>query len=478
MVGTSSKLPNGTILGDRYTIIKQIGQGGFGRTYLAEDSHRYREQCVLKEFAPLVESDADQQKAEELFEREAGILYRLKHDRIPQFKALLRTKVDRKRFLFLVQEYIEGETYYDLLQEGKKFSELEIINLLQEILPVLAYIHQENLIHRDISPDNLICRRADGKPVLIDFGCVKLAANAVSRSQGYSVTLIGKKGYAPEEQMRSGSAFPSSDLYALAATAIVLLTGKSPNSLYDAHQGKWQWEQEVNVSSHLAKVLNKMLAYNPRDRYHTALEVAQVLISDRASLVNVYISRIKTLIVAPKNRFLERNKTEASYIEKEPTQRNTLQIKPQIKSKIQQNISRIKTQTIAKSQIISRQVSQLPVVRHIRPWQWVTIVIAAAILPGIITFSAIQNLGKIISFFNVSAQISSVKERNQQQEIYQRVQALNIDPGAFFAQVDREFYRQYPEMKGVTLTDTTEHRQYRRFWYQIAENLLRQEEKN
>jgi serine/threonine protein kinase len=488
MVETSSKLPNGIILGDRYVIIKQIGQGGFGRTYLAEDTHRYREKCVLKEFAPLVETEADLQKAEELFEREAGILYQLKHDRIPQFKALLRTQVNRKQLLFLVQEYIEGKTYYDLLHESGKFSEAEVTNLIIELLPVLDYIHQENLIHRDISPDNLIYRRADNKPVLIDFGCVKLAANAVSRSQGFSVTLIGKKGYAPEEQMRSGSAFPNSEFYALAATVVVLLTGKTPDSLYDSYQGKWLWEQETKVSSHLAQVINKMLAYNPRDRYQNTVEIAEAFNSYHPSLVNVCISRIKTLVVAPKKRFSDRNYSanngqsrlqlhqnhrQISYLESKPTQQFTRQIQ-----KVQSQISQVKTQAIAVSKNVSKavssQVKKLPYARQIRPWQWSAIAISVLIIPGIITFYAIQNLEKIVSFFKIPSHLIALQERHQQQNIYQRVQALNMNSGVFFAQVDREFYRQYPEMKNVALTDKVEHHQYRQIWYQIAEKLLLQ----
>lgn len=480
MVGIFSTLPKDYRLGDRYIIIKQIGQGGFGRTYLAEDTQRYHEKCVLKEFSPLLEGDADLQKAEELFEREAGILYQLKHDRIPQFKALLRTRVNDKKALFLVQEYIQGDTYYDLLKDSGKFSESEVIELMSELLPVLEYIHEQNLIHRDISPDNLIYRRSDRKPVLIDFGCVKQAANAVSRSQGHLITLIGKKGYAPEEQLRNGSSYPCSDLYSLAATAIVLLTNKSPEQLYDAHRGIWQWEREVKVSSSLAKVLNKMLAYHPRDRYQSASEIANVLNSQQGTLVNSLISRIRTLIVAPKNNFADNERKE--------TERFT-----PITSKINTNITRLKTRAISLSRSVSRQVDRVPYVRHIRPWQWMTIVAAAAIIPGIITFSAIFNIGNIVSLSSIRniliktiyvvrrkiklPSISIGSETSQQQDIYQRVRALNINSGLFFERVDREFYRQYPEIKGVALTNSAEHRRYRRRWYQIAEELLSQIEK-
>ena len=427
----------------------------------------------LKEFAPLVENDRNLKKAEELFEREAGILYKLEHDCIPRFKALLRTEIGRKKSLFLIQEYIPGETYYELLQERGKFSESEVIELITELLPVLEYIHSQNLIHRDISPDNLIYRQEDKKPVLIDFGCVKLAANAVSRSQGYLITLIGKKGYAPEEQMRNGSAFPSSDLYALAATAVVLLTGKSPDRLYDTHQGKWQWEREIKVSPHLTKVLNKMLAYKPSDRYQSASEVALVLNNNQNSLVNACISRIKTLLVAPKNNISDENKTTDE-------QQVSSQFTQQFTNRFQSNISHITTKAITLSRTVSNsvstQVNKIPYVRHLRPWQWGAILLATATIPGLLTFFTTQKV--LFPSFDKSTPSLTAKEQNKQQKINQRVRALNLNSGVFFQSVDREFYDRYPELRNVTLTDSVEHRQYRQIWYQIAEDKLRKIERN
>ena len=500
MVGITTKLPKGIVLGDRYRVVAQIGQGGFGRTYLAEDTHRYDEKCVLKEFAPLVENERNLWKAEELFEREAGILYKLKHEQIPQFKALLRTIIDGKKLLFLVQEHIAGKTYYELAKKQGKFSESEIINLIVELSPVLEYIHQQNLIHRDISPDNLICRQTDGKPVLIDFGCVKLAANAVSRSRGNLITLIGKKGYAPEEQIRNGKAYPSSDLYALAATAIVLLTGKPPDVLYDTHQGRWQWE-EVKVSPNFAKVLHKMLAYRPCDRYQNASEVLIALKGTKTSSVNSFISRVQTLLVSPRNRTSKDNAKTVYSSEQRPTSKFT-RFNRQAISRIASNISCFKTKAVVVSQAVSRQVENIPYARHIRLWQWITIFVATVILPGIITFLTIYNIedsiAKIVRKSHQTmiaiarkARISAVtaivrrtaitassrdRERDRQQDIYRRVEALNINSGMFFVRVDREFYRQYPKMKNIPLTDTAQHRQYRQIWYRIAEDLLKQQE--
>jgi serine/threonine-protein kinase len=118
-----------------------------------------------------------------------------------------------------VQDYIEGQTYFDLLKSGMRLNEAEIVQFLQQCLAVLAYIHSQGVIHRDISPDNIILRTSDNLPVLIDFGGVKqIAATAVSKFSQIGVsTCLGKKGYAPEEQLRKGEVFVNSDLYSLAS---------------------------------------------------------------------------------------------------------------------------------------------------------------------------------------------------------------------------------------------------------------------
>ena len=461
-MATSALLRNGTILNDRYRIIKQIGRGGFGRTYLAEDTQRYRELCVLKEFAPQVESDRELRKAEELFEREAGILYKLKQDRIPDFEALLRTRIDGRDALFLVQEYIEGESYWELFKRQGKLSEAEVTEMIWELLPVLEYIHSQNLIHRDISPDNLIRRDLDDKPVLIDFGCVKIAANAVSKSTGQSITLIGKKGYSPHEQLSQGQAFPSSDLYSLAATAIVLLTGKLPDELYDSNQGRWNWENYAQVSPSFSKILTKMLAYLPRDRYQSAEKVRQVLETENNSIISNFISRIRTLIVAPAdNEAKENNRTRQYSVSR-------------VISQVNSNISRITTRAIDFS---SRQITRIPSaseLKRVKPWKLGIITVGAILIPGIISFAVIQDK---LNQADASAPITlSKQEQKQQQEIYRRIQKLNLNPGAFYRQVDDKFHARYPELKGVQLTDKIEHQTYRKIWYKIASNLLKEKE--
>ncbi|BAY13967.1 serine/threonine-protein kinase [Calothrix sp. NIES-2098] len=279
----------GQVLGDRYLIVRQIGQGGFGRTYLAEDVNRFRELCVLKEFSPQVQTAYVLQKAEELFQREASVLYKLQHPQIPRFRENFRINLDGKEYLFLVQDYVEGQTYNSLLNtrrsQGLRFTEAEIRQLLQQILPVLEYIHSLGVIHRDISPDNLILRKLDQLPVLIDFGGVKQVVATVA-SEYYQpgvvgspagATLLGKVGFAPPEQMQTGLVSPHSDLYALAATMLVLLTGKQPQELIDTYTLNWQWDREVSLSPALGQILNKMLSPRPGDRYQSARQVLEAL---------------------------------------------------------------------------------------------------------------------------------------------------------------------------------------------------------
>jgi serine/threonine protein kinase, bacterial len=284
----ANSMTTGVILGDRYRIKSEVGRGGFGCTYLCEDINRFNELCILKEFAPQVQGTALITKAQELFEREAGVMYQLQHPQIPMFREMFRVNRGGVGQLFLVQDYVDGVNYQRLLQQklqqGQRFTEAEITDFLTQILPVLDYIHGLGVIHRDISPDNLIRRNRDGLPVLIDFGGVKqVAVNATTQclpaSAGNPVipTRLGKIGYAPNEQMQRGIVFPHSDLYALAATALVLLTGKEPQTLIDPQNFNWNWREDVSLSPALDCILDRMLQLRPKDRFESAQAVLTAL---------------------------------------------------------------------------------------------------------------------------------------------------------------------------------------------------------
>ncbi len=190
--------------------------------------------------------------------------------------------------MLLVQDYVDGKNYRNLLLDrlkvGQTFSENEIFALMQQLLPVLSYLHSHNIIHRDISPENLMLRSQDNLPVLIDFGVVQETNAKLNSQMGIPAsTVAGKAGYAPPEQLQSGSAYANSDLYALAVTSIVLLTGKEPSELFDSINLAWNWQQFANVNPAFARVINQMLSYKPTNRYRSADEVMQALQVAQAS---------------------------------------------------------------------------------------------------------------------------------------------------------------------------------------------------
>lgn len=267
-----------TLLQQRYRILSSLGAGGFGRTYLATDRSRFDEYCAIKELTPSTESAAVVAKAKEFFQQEANLLYQLQHPQIPRFWATF----EEEERLFIVQDYIAGKTYARLVDErrdrGENFHEAEVWRFLLQVLPVLGYIHSKGVIHRDISPENVILRDSDLLPVLIDFGVVKEFADRLQAHPiGKSKISVGKAGYAPPEQLKKGEAYPSSDLYALAVTAIVLLTGKEASTLFVKGEMNWDWRNWNQISDGLADVLYRMLSINPRDRYQSGVDVFQAL---------------------------------------------------------------------------------------------------------------------------------------------------------------------------------------------------------
>jgi serine/threonine protein kinase len=277
VVTIAAELLPGTLVDRRYRIQRVLGRGGFGRTYLVVDKWRFGELCVLKEFAPSNRGDAVvTQKLRELFQREATILHKLNHPQIPKFFAVF----EESSRLFIVQEYINGKTYWNLLREkhqnGTTFTEAEILQWLKDLLRVLSYLHKQNIVHRDISPDNIMLARGKKLPILIDFGAVKQAATHLNQANASVDGLIqasvsvGKSGYAPYEQLRLGQCSPRSDLYALAVTAVVLMTAKPPSQLIDPSSLEWKWQALVQLDPILVKILSKMMAEKPQDRYASA----------------------------------------------------------------------------------------------------------------------------------------------------------------------------------------------------------------
>lgn len=256
----------------RYSPIKLLGQGGFGRTYLALDRDRLDAYCVIKQFSPQVEGTKSVGKAVQLFNQEAMRLYELgEHPQIPALLAYF----EQDEYLYLVQQYIEGQTLFQELSRRGPFEETQIREILMALLPVIQFIHDHQVIHRDITPMNILRRKTDQLLMLIDFGVAKQLSESLPSQPG---TRIGTEGYSPLEQFRGGQAYPASDLYSLGATCIHLLTNIKPDHLYNPLDGQWIWREKMadqgrNVSDEFAHVLNCMLKDLVNDRYQSANDV-------------------------------------------------------------------------------------------------------------------------------------------------------------------------------------------------------------
>lgn len=266
-------LPNGEVkLGGRYQIVSYLGGGGFGQTYLAQDNHLPGQpRCVVKHLKPKLTDDESLAMAHRLFETEAQVLYRLSD--FHQIPRLLAHFEENQEF-YLVQEFVDGDNLSQELAPGNRFTEVQTIALLQEILAVLVYLHQHHVIHRDLKPSNLIRRRRDHRIVLIDFGAVKQLSTQI-QTHGHSTRTIaiGSPGYMPSEQMAGKPRF-CSDLYAVGMIGIQALTGLHPKSLpEDARTSEIIWRDRAEVSPRLGDILDKMVRYDFRERYQTALEV-------------------------------------------------------------------------------------------------------------------------------------------------------------------------------------------------------------
>ncbi|NER38381.1 MAG: protein kinase [Oscillatoria sp. SIO1A7] len=266
------------LLGDRYRAVGLLGQGGFGRTWKAIDLHRLDSPCVIKQFLPLQQGSGAVKKATQLFRQEAMRLRDLgKHPQIPDLLAF----VGQEEKLYLVQEFIEGKTLRQEVEKGGRFSEDRVRKVLADLLPVLDFIHQHQVIHRDIKPDNIM-RSPSGSLFLIDFGVSKQTSASILSQIG---TVTGTPGYAPMEQVR-GIVYPSSDLYSLGVTCIRLLTGCLPiekngslaDELFDHRRLRWVWREQLQnqsqtISAILDAALDKLLQDLPEARYQNASEV-------------------------------------------------------------------------------------------------------------------------------------------------------------------------------------------------------------
>lgn len=262
------------LLRNRFKILKPIGKGGFGKTYLAEDTDKLNDRCVVKQLIYQAQGTQANQKIVELFMREAEQLKALRRNQqIPDLLAYF----EDSGFLYLVQEFVEGQDLSKELAQKGPFSYSDIKTVLSDLLPILQFVHKQGVIHRDIKPENIMRRQQDGKLVLIDFGVAKEISLTQLTMTG---TVVGSPGYSSFEQFKDGKPTAASDLYSLGATCFHLITGQYPGDLWAMQGYGWvsSWQQYLpqatgTEKSTVSKVLDKLLQVKQENRYQTAAEV-------------------------------------------------------------------------------------------------------------------------------------------------------------------------------------------------------------
>ncbi|WP_036481527.1 serine/threonine-protein kinase [Myxosarcina sp. GI1] len=259
----------------RYRITRQLGRGGAGITFLAEDLQCFSMPCVVKQLKPRSNHPKTLSVARRLFAREAEILNTLGHcDRIPRLLAYFESEGD----FFLVQELIEGEDLSREIIADCPWSEVQTIALLTDILEVLSVIQQHGVIHRDLKPSNLMRRTRDGKIVAIDFGSVKQVSSQIIDSSGQikHTIAVGTRSYMPTEQLMGHPGFYS-DIYAVGVIAIQALTGVPPRQLPVDNDGELIWRDCLRNNDRynplFLKLLDKMVCHQFQERYTWAENV-------------------------------------------------------------------------------------------------------------------------------------------------------------------------------------------------------------
>lgn len=266
------------LLRDRYHLVKGLGKGGFGATFLAADiSLPGNPLCVIKQLKPNTDNPNFLVMARKLFEREAKTLGKVGNH--PQIPRLLDYFEDREQF-YLVQEFVKGNNLQQEIKKNGVLNEEQAKGVLKETLVILRDIHAQKVIHRDIKPANIIRREIDNKLVLIDFGVVKNQVNTVAAGgdqTALTAFAVGTPGFAPPEQLAMRPVY-ASDVYALGVTCMYLMSGKAPKNMdCDPLTGDIEWLKYVDISDQFGEILTTMLEVAVKNRYKTADEVLQAL---------------------------------------------------------------------------------------------------------------------------------------------------------------------------------------------------------
>ncbi|MBX5477689.1 MAG: protein kinase [Pyrinomonas methylaliphatogenes] len=272
-------LEPGTLLNQRYEIVRRIGGGGMGAVYLAKDRNLGDAPRAVKEMIQTQLDELQQEKAINDFRRESMLLASLEHPSIPTIYDYFYDQTAGR--FYLVMKYISGGDLLSRLRStpGGRIEERLVTEWAIQIADVLDYLHgrQPPIIYRDLKPANVMIDGASGRVMLIDFGIARWVA-----PQEKGVTAVGTMGYAPPE-LFGGKVEPRSDIYSLGATMFHLLTGTDPQEkpllVFDWTKNPRPRQINPALSEEIERIVMRAVEYQPEDRYRSAAEMRDVLIN-------------------------------------------------------------------------------------------------------------------------------------------------------------------------------------------------------
>ena len=278
------------LVGGRYEILRTLGQGAFGHTFLARDRQDDRT-VALKVLDTRSKPD---HKSYELFRREADVLRAIRHHGIPEVYDTFQDSWYGAPAAFLVMEYIEGASLAQVIDEKRPLDGADVVHIFLELLGILDYLHSRvpPILHRDIKPSNIVLR-PNGFPALVDFGSVRRVFLSPEESGS---TVAGTYGYMPYEQYM-GQASPASDLFATAATFLHLLTGRAPRD-FMTDEGRIKVPDVLPGEPRLRGVIERLLRPSPAERFASARDVRNALVAPSGGGTAVTTFAPKTAIEA------------------------------------------------------------------------------------------------------------------------------------------------------------------------------------
>jgi serine/threonine-protein kinase len=447
------------LIGERYRLEQQLSQGAQGTLWRATDQLAAAAPMVLRQLGP----ELDQQRARELWTRLQGVL----HPQVPRLGGAL----SQDGCLWLVREWQAGRTLQELLDARAErqmvFGAGEVLLLLRQLLPVLAALHSQELVHGDLCPANLLRRDSDGLPVLLDLGMV-VDSDAVT------------PGYAPPERARGQGAEPWMDLHALGVTALVLLSGDPPSRLLEPGSLEWRWPASLSDQPDLQAALARLLCRDPGQRFASAAQALAALQALPMPETTGPVPRAdRTVALVPPPLAAVRPAPSPEPAPAEPP--------PAFHPPEQESGSG--SESASESE--SKEAAALPVFEPALPrlrgedreraaegglWPVVIALLISAVVGTALGWWWLsRGQSSRPSTPDVALQLPSSlppAEIDQRQQLLNRLRAMQVDRAWFLKLVDASLLAQFPERGGRLPGDTLEDAPLRKVWNELAEEWL------